>query len=471
MHRPPDDRVFLLATDIERSTHWWSEHPEEMAEASARHDSALREIFTGHGGTLVPRLWEGDSAFAWFGDPSVAIAAGLDAQRMSESLCVGDRPLKLRAAIHAATLDPAGGLPGSEVSRVLKIRSVAHGGQVLVSKPAATASVEGASFIDLGWHRIATGTERIRLFQLVHEDLEEAFPPLRTIESAPNNVGVHLSSFVGRTEEKRRTRDLLSRYRRAAVCGPPGIGKTRLAREAAYELLPSFPDGAWIVDATLIERPDDVWRQLQGLVPADPRSNEMLVVVDGDTTCTMARIADELASGPVALFACCYPDGIDPSQCVQLSGLDTESQKEDTSEAACLLTDRLKDRSPDFPTESWAQVFQDIGRRVDGHPLAIEWLVSRVESLGPASLLERLTEDAPILWGGSALADRRSPLRESFDAAFAHLHGPEQDWLSSMVGPPSTRLVAAGLVAPGAGGWEVPPLVRGYLAARGRDRA
>lgn len=471
MHGPSDDQVFLLATDVERSTHWWSEHPEEMAEATARHDAGLREIFTGHGGTLVPRLWEGDSAFAWFSDPTVAIAAGLEAQRLAESLCVGGLPLKLRAAIHAARLGPGGELPGSEVSRVLKIRSVAHGGQVLVSKPAVTASVEGTSFIDLGWHRIASGTDRIRIFQLVHEDLEVSFPPLRTIESAPNNIGVQLSNFVGRTEPKRRIKDLLSRYRRAAVCGPPGIGKTRLAREAAYELLPSFPDGAWIVDARLIERPEDVWPRLKGLVPAEPHSSEMLVLVDGDGPCAIGQLADELAGGPVALFACCFPDGIDRVQCVQLSGLQTEVQQGDPSEAACLLMDRMKDRSPDLPVASWAQLLEDIVRKVDGHPLAIEWLASRVEALGPGPLLNRLTEGAPILWGSSALAGRRSPLRESFDAAFARLSRSDLDWFGAKVGRPSTRLVTAGLASQGARGWEVPPLVGGYLAARGRDRA
>src|SRR5258707_13795700 len=43
------------------------------------------------------------------------------------------------------------------------------------------------------------------------------------------------------------------------LVGPGGIGKTRLAIEFARSLEATFPDGAWLVDLSALERDSEVW--------------------------------------------------------------------------------------------------------------------------------------------------------------------------------------------------------------------
>src|SRR5215472_6828368 len=78
----------------------------------------------------------------------------------------------------------------------------------------------------------------------------------------PNNLPVHLTSFVGRERELGEVRRLLQRARLLTITGPGGCGKTRLAVQAAAEVLHRYPDGVWFVDLGSVSDPNVVPRQL-----------------------------------------------------------------------------------------------------------------------------------------------------------------------------------------------------------------
>src|SRR5690242_2642247 len=75
-----------------------------------------------------------------------------------------------------------------------------------------------------------------------------------------HNIPVQLTSLVGRQAEVTSLRELLRRddIRLVTLTGAPGIGKTRLAVEAAVGLLDDFGDGIYFVNLAPITDPDKV---------------------------------------------------------------------------------------------------------------------------------------------------------------------------------------------------------------------
>src|SRR6266699_257732 len=69
-----------------------------------------------------------------------------------------------------------------------------------------------------------------------------------TLSPAPGNLPAEPNSFVGRERDLAELVAILDRGRALTLCGPGGIGKTRLALRLATVLGERFPDGAWIAD-------------------------------------------------------------------------------------------------------------------------------------------------------------------------------------------------------------------------------
>jgi class 3 adenylate cyclase len=129
--------VTFLFTDVENSTVWWDQHPDEMREALACDDRILHDAIAAHGGFVFSRGGDGVAvAFQRAGD---ALAAAVEAQRT----LLGQRwpprlDLRVRMGVHTGEADERDGdYLGPPLNRAARLMSAAHGGQILVSATTA----------------------------------------------------------------------------------------------------------------------------------------------------------------------------------------------------------------------------------------------------------------------------------------------------------------------------------------------
>lgn len=235
----PRGTVTFVFTDIAGSTMLLRELGEEgYARALAEHRHLVRAAFARHEGLEVDS--QGDAFFFVFRTPQQALRAA--SEGLTDSTARG---VRVRIGIHTGTpMLTSEGYVGTDVHRASRIADAGHGGQILVSAT-TTALVEADAFelLDLGKHRLKDLARPERLFQLG----SGAFPPIRSL--SVSNLPAPTTPFLGRQAELERVRELLAdrTLRVVTLTGPGGIGKTRLALQAAMESSEPFPDGRWWV--------------------------------------------------------------------------------------------------------------------------------------------------------------------------------------------------------------------------------
>src|SRR6266851_7299934 len=232
----PTGTVTFLFTDVEGSTKLLHElGAEAYAEELADHRRIVRKACAAEDGVEVDT--QGDAFFFAFPSAPGATAAAL---AITDALAEGR--IHLRIGLHTcASLVTDEGYVGDDVHFAARVAASGHGGQVLLSK-SARELVDGVSLTDLGEHRLKDIEGVIPIYQLG----KKSFPPLKTISNT--NLPRPASSFVGREREQSEVvRELRDGARLLTLTGPGGSGKTRLAIEAAAELVPEFKAGVFWV--------------------------------------------------------------------------------------------------------------------------------------------------------------------------------------------------------------------------------
>src|SRR5829696_850193 len=450
--------TFVL-TDIEGSTRLWEAHHEAMARALATHDRLISTVVVNQGGRLVKAKGEGDSTFSVFTSPAQAAAAALELQRtLAAEPWPLPAPLAVRVAIHAGDAqEREADFYGPVVNRCARLRAIGHGGQTLLSAAAAELVQEnlpqGAYLRDLGVHRLKDLAAPQHVFQLSHPDLREAFPPLNSLEARPNNLPVQLTSFIGRDKELVQLRGLLAAHRLVTLVGIGGCGKTRMAVQAAAEVLEAYADGVWLVELAPLSEPSLVDQQLATVLGIREAA-----AIEGRTLTD--RLVDHLASRRILVLldncehlvaACAGLAAGLIGACRELTVLATSREPLGVAgevtfgvpplavdsldpadignvEAVQLFVDRarLADPNVDFTAENAAAV-ASICRRLDGIPLAIELAAARTRSLTPQQLDARLGDRFRLLAGGSRTSlPHHQTLRAAIEWSHRLLSGPEQ---------------------------------------------
>jgi predicted ATPase/class 3 adenylate cyclase len=461
----PAGTVTFLLTDIEGSTRLWETVPDAMEAALERHNRLLTEVIDGHGGVVVTSRGEGDSFFAVFPSAAAAVeAAGACQLRLAGEAWPAGAALRVRMGLHTGEARVRGSdrVDHAPINRCARVKAAAHGGQVLVTKTtrdlAGGRLGGGFGLKRLGEFRLRDLAEPELIYQLAHADLPADFPPLVTIAERTSNLPLPVSSFIGRERELEQTAAVLGEARVVTLTGPGGVGKTRLALQAAGQALPRFGDGAWLCELAPIHDParvDDAVAAVFSLtVRAGQstrealvellRSKQLLLLLDNcehllERAAALAAALERSCERLAILATSREGLGIDgewlvPVPSLGVPGPDADLAAITHAEAVRLFTERAAAVKPGFAvTAENAAAVTAVVRRLDGIALAVELAAARVPAMTPAELARRLERSFAVLAGGrrGAVA-RHQTLRATIDWSFQLLTEPEQALLARL---------------------------------------
>jgi predicted ATPase/class 3 adenylate cyclase len=460
----PSGTVTLLFTDIEGSTRLWEAEPDSMAAALRRHDRIVTSAIEQAGGYVFKTV--GDAFCAAFWTAPAALTAALSAQHaLGAQDWPTSRPVRVRMGLHSGVCEERDGdYFGPVVNRAARLEAVAHGGQVLLS--GATAELlsdtlpAGVALRDLGSHRLKDLGRPEQVFQVEADFLAASFPPLASLDNPelPNNLPSLLSAFIGRDRELAEIRELARSSRLVTLTGAGGSGKTRLALQAAAELVGRTADGVWLVELA----PVTAGEQIPGAVAA-------LLGLGGHGEPTLGTVTDALSSQDVLILLdnCEHvidaaakfcddvirhcprvrilatsrePLGIDGERLYRVPSLSLPTSDAQTAadladcDAVELFTERASAHDPGFAlTDSVAPLVATICRRLDGIPLALELAAARLSSMSVQHVCERLDQRFRLLTGGSRNAmPRQQTLQATVDWSFSLLTPAERQTLSRL---------------------------------------
>jgi predicted ATPase/class 3 adenylate cyclase/DNA-binding CsgD family transcriptional regulator len=476
--------VTLLFTDIEGGVGLWEADRDAMAAASARCDRMVREQVEASGGRVFKTV--ADAQRAVFTDPVAALCAAVAIQRAAgaEPWPSGLR-VRVCTALHSgACAERDGDYVGPVVNRAARLLDAGHGGQVLVTAGAyallAGRLPGGIGLRDLGEQRLRDLGRAERVFQVTGPGLAERFGMLRSLDdpALSHNLPSQATNFIGRVAELAELRALVSGGARlVTIAGPGGIGKSRLALQAAADALDGTGDGVWLVEFAPVADPGLVARTAAAAlgvreVPGQPvlatltdalGGRDLLIILDNaeHVLGAVAELADAIVrSCPrvCLLVTSREPLGCGGEHVFRVPGLTVPPAdlaapgRLGVFESVQLFAEHAALQQRGFVVDDAnAAAVAAICVRLDGIPLALELAAARLGSLSAPEINARLDQRFRLLTTGYRTArPRHQTLRALIDWSYDLLSPQERsvfDRLSVFAG--GWTLEAAEAVAAG----------------------
>jgi len=412
----PTGTVTLLFTDVAGSTRLLHDLGDDAyADALTEHRRLLRAAFRRNQGVEVDT--QGDAFFVAFASADRAVAAAIEARASLEPTRI-----RVRAGIHTGTpLRTEEGYVGADVHRAARIAAAGHGGQILISASTrAHVSTDGLEFVDLGEHRLKDLAAPERIFQLGGGE----FARLKSLFAS--NLPIPAMAFQGRAAELGTVVSALAdpAVRLFTISGPGGIGKTRLALQAAAESSESFPGGLWWVALAPLRDPE----------LALPALAEVVHVRDEEGVPLVRALAQRLTGSRTLVVLDnvehLLPDiGEDVAALLQkadgLTVLATSRERlQLTAEHVFVLPAMSEADAELFFCERAAThavavertaVLAELCERLDRLPLALQLAAARTRTFSIEQLLERLSQRLDLLRGERDLEPRQRTLRATLE--------------------------------------------------------
>jgi predicted ATPase/class 3 adenylate cyclase len=428
----PSGTITCVFTDIEGSTRLLRDLGPGFDAVLARHDALLRESWAAHDGHEVKTI--GDAFMVVFEEADDAVMAAVAAQRdLAAEPWPTEQPVRVRIGMHTGFARP----PGADytalvVNQAARVVGAARGGQVLLTDE--TRAALHPSELSDGVHLRALGRYRVRDFEGpvgLHAATGPGVPvvdaPPRVRPADGHNLVRPVTVLVGRGEEVARLAALVAPRRVTTVVGPGGVGKTRLATEAALRMAPEWPDGAWFVDLAPLTDPALVGQAIADAVgaPAAPAAERwpqvlahleerrLLVVLDNceHLVAPSSRAAAELVTacrGVAVLATSREPLGLLGERVQRLTPLATSGVQAPAVELFVERSGGEGERDRDVVAALCAEL--------DGLPLAIELAAARATAVPPVEILRRVRRSPAVLHSSDpTLPERQRSLARLLD--------------------------------------------------------
>jgi predicted ATPase/class 3 adenylate cyclase len=438
----PSGVITCLFSDIEGSTQMLRELGPGFADILGRHRDLLRAAWRAHDGHEVQTT--GDGFFVAFSDSASAVTAAIEAQR---ALVADAWPGRVRIGLHTGHARPTNGeYTALVVHQAARVVDAARGGQILLTRETATG-LDESILRPLGRFRVRDFDSPIELYAATGEGMPAVGSPPRVPPADNHNLTRPITSMVGRDDDLASLADGIAPGTVTTLVGPGGVGKTRLAIEAALSVADEWEHGAWFIDLAPLDDPALLPETIGGAVgaptvPGAERWPELISYLEGRGALLVLDNCEHLAEGAaraaakitgtcpgIAVLATSHgPLGLRGERIYRLSPLVTEG-------AVDLFLDRAAGRAD---RETVAELCAELDRL----PLAIELAAARTTALPPEEILRQVRRSHAVVRSHDpTLPDRQRSLE--------HL----LDWSLDLL-PPAARTVL-GRLSVFAGGFDV----------------
>jgi predicted ATPase len=423
-----------------------------MAADLVVHDDAVAKLVDLYGGRVFKRT--GDGALAVFDDPVAAVTAGSEIQRSLRSVAWRtEGGIRVRVAVHAGTvIERDGDFFGTAVNRAARLVAVCPPGAVVVSgvtaELMADRPLDEFRLAEVGSVQLRGFAQREAVHAVVADHLVAVGRLGDHIESPdgpPGALPTTDEAIVGRGDELVAVWDGLQHHHVVSIVGVGGMGKTRLATEAATGMVHSLADGVWWCDLAAATSSDavaqvvlnalEVWQSpgrtaVESIVDS-LADRDALVVLDNcehvlTTARDLVRVVRRTCRDVRFLITSREALGLSGEHLIALSSLPD-------ADALELFILRALAARPDLSVGDPQRILAGrICSRLDSIPLAIELGAARCRSMTLAEIDRLLDDRFRLLRSGRPSVERHRTLHAAVAWSYDLLDADERDVFDRM---------------------------------------
>ena len=446
----------IMFTDIVGYTALMQEDEALAQVKRIRHKDVLHSAHKQYRGKILQYF--GDGTLSIFESVVHAVECAIEIQ-----LQLSKAPeVPLRIGIHLGDIvQEEDGVYGDGVNVASRVESFSVPGAVLITDT-VFEQIQNQTHLQttsLGKFHFKNVKRQVVIYALTNKGIvvparDELEGKGHSIDATKQYLPQQLTSFIGRSEEIKETRELILQSRLVTLSGPGGTGKTRLALKVAESLAEQFVDGLYWVPLAAVSDVSSVGLTIAKALDLiqDPSKNMLDQLIDflrqKETLLLLDNFEQIIEAAPVIsqILTNCpgvkvlvtsrivlhlqgeYEYPVNPLQVPVMNGNRTVGHLL-KNPSVDLFCQRAKAVKPDFKlNDGNAPAIVNICHRLDGLPLAIELAAARIKIFSPDALLKRLDHQLDLLKTDSPdRPERHQTLRQAIKWSYELLPPPERD--------------------------------------------